>query len=71
LPGIAVVTSAGNEGNTKRHFYGVTKASNETTEFELNVGRNENEFAMEIWQQVPFRLSVEIRTPTGEYIAPI
>jgi subtilisin family serine protease len=71
LPSTAVVGSAGNEGNTKRHFFGTTTASNETTEFELKVGSDDKEFFMEIWQQVPFRLSIDIRSPTGEYIAPI
>jgi subtilisin family serine protease len=69
--GVAVAMSAGNEGNSKRHYLGITLASTEAAEFELNVGANENEFAMEIWQQVPFRLSIEFRSPTGEYVAPI
>lgn len=71
LPSNGVVSSAGNEGNRKRHFQASTKASNETTEFELKVGSQDKEFFMEIWQQVPFRLSIDIRSPTGEYIAPI
>lgn len=71
LPSTGVVISAGNEGNTRRHFLGTTQASNETTEFELMVGSEDKDFFMEIWQQVPHRLSLDIRSPTGEYIAPI
>ncbi|WP_236355041.1 S8 family peptidase [Konateibacter massiliensis] len=71
LPSTAVVASAGNEGNTRRHFNGTTRASGEITEFELNVSSNDKEFFMELWQQIPFRLSIDIRSPTGEYIAPI
>jgi subtilisin family serine protease len=71
LPRIAVVLSAGNEGNTKRHYYGITTAGQRNTEFELRVGKNETSFAMELWQQVPYRVSIDIRSPTGEYIAPI
>lgn len=71
LPSTGVVTSAGNEGNSKRHFFGTTRLANETTEFEVKVGNQDREFFMEIWQQVPYRLSLDIRSPTGEYIAPI
>lgn len=71
LSNTGVVTSAGNEGNSRRHFFGTTTLSNETTEFELKVGSQDKEFFMEIWQQVPYRLSIDIRSPTGEYIAPI
>ncbi len=71
LPSTGAVMSAGNEGNTKRHFFGTTRPANETTEFEVKVGSQDKEFFMEIWQQVPYRLSLDIRSPTGEYIAPI
>lgn len=71
LPAMSVAISAGNEGNTKRHYLGSTKVGQKTTEFELRVGKNENSFAMELWQQVPYRVSIDIRSPTGEYIAPI
>ncbi len=71
LPRTAVAVSAGNEGNTRRHYFGSTKVGQKTTEFELRVGSNENSFAMELWQQVPYRVSIDIRSPTGEYIAPI
>lgn len=71
LPSTGAVISAGNEGNTRRHFFGTTRPANETTEFEVNVGSQDREFLMEIWQQVPYRISLDIRSPTGEYIAPI
>lgn len=71
LPQMAIAISAGNEGNTRRHYLGSTKVGQKTTEFELRVGKGENEFAMELWQQVPYRVSIDIRSPTGEYIAPI
>lgn len=71
LSGFAIATSGGNEGNTRRHYLGSTVVGQKTTEFELKVGNNENEFLMELWQQVPYRVSIDIRSPTGEYIAPI
>lgn len=71
LPGMGVAISAGNEGNSKRHFFGTINSQNITTEFELNVGNEDKDFFIELWQQVPYRLSIDIRSPTGEYIAPI
>ncbi|MFA9378936.1 MAG: S8 family peptidase [Lachnotalea sp.] len=71
LPEIALTTSAGNEGNSRRHYLGNTIIGQKTTEFELKVGKNENSFAMELWQQVPYRVTIDIRSPSGEYIAPI
>lgn len=71
IPNTSVVTAAGNEGNTKRHFYGTTTPGTETTEFEVNVGPQDKDFFIEIWPQVPYRLAIDIRSPTGEYISPI
>lgn len=71
LSNIAIANSAGNEGNTKRHYLGNTQVGQATTSFELKVGKNENSFSMELWQQTPYRLSIDIRSPTGEYIAPV
>ncbi len=71
LTSIAIATSAGNEGNAKRHYLGNTQVGQSTTEFELKIGKNENSFSMELWQQTPYRLSIDINSPTGEYIAPV
>lgn len=65
--GIAIILSAGNEGNTRRHYYGkIDKASGFHT-VELNVGKNTAGFSMELWGQRPSTLSVDITSPSGEY----
>lgn len=71
MPTIAIANSAGNEGNTRRHYFGTTQVGQSTTTFELKVGKNENSFSMELWQQTPYRLSIDILSPTGEHIAPV
>ncbi|RDY31549.1 peptidase S8 [Lachnotalea glycerini] len=71
LSNTSVSISAGNEGNTKRHYFGTTKTTNEVTEFEVNVGKDDKEFFIDLWQEVPYRVTIDIRSPTGEYIAPI
>lgn len=68
---VAIVIAAGNEGNTRRHYLGVIDSLSAINDFELNVGDNEFGFSMELWQSTPHRLSIDIRSPAGEYINPI
>lgn len=67
-PGMAAVIAGGNEGSAKRHYFGSLEAQQEFDEFEINVGSGEYGFTMEIWGYTPSRLSVDVITPTGEYI---
>ena len=69
LPKSCVVTCAGNEGNTRRHFSGAVTKEDPYTEFELNVGPEDKKFFMEIWTQPILRVSLEIISPTGEKIS--
>lgn len=71
IPGKSVVISAGNEGNTRRHYYGVIEPTTYTTHFEVIVAPNEPGFSMEVWKTIPDRLTIDITTPAGEYIQPI
>ncbi len=66
LSQIGIAVSAGNEGNTDRHYFHNSTSSPYTTEFELNVGNNDKLFSMEIWPYAPSRLTIEVITPTGE-----
>lgn len=71
LPGKAIIVSAGNEGNAKRHYMGTIDNRIGYDEFELRVGPDEYGFSMEIWQGIPHRLSVTVTSPSGEFINPI
>ncbi len=71
LPGVGVAVSAGNEGNARRHYKGIIQARQPIVDFNLRVGENENGFSMELWQNVPYRLSINITSPTGENTSPI
>lgn len=62
--GIAVITAAGNEGNTAHHYHG--KVQEMPERIELKVGREEKGFAMELWGQGPYRLQVRLESPTGQ-----
>jgi len=66
--GIAIVIAAGNEGNAGHHFFGIVDRSTGFETVELRVGEGENGFSMEIWGQVPGTYSIDMISPTGEYI---
>ncbi|GLC82681.1 S8 family peptidase [Lacrimispora brassicae] len=65
-PRIGVVVAAGNEGNSRRHYFNSTLSAPYVNDFRLNVGINDRGFSMEIWPYIPSRLSVEIIAPTWE-----
>lgn len=68
MPTIAVCVSAGNEGNTKRHYRGTVSGTKYSQTVEFKIGENDSQFPLEIWQKSPSRLSVELISPTGEHI---
>jgi len=71
IPRICTLVCAGNEGISRRHYMGKLIKGEPTKEFELNVGIADTLFSMEIWQQAPYRIALDITSPTGEYTAPI
>lgn len=66
--GIGVVVAAGNEGNARRHYHGSPDPSKGFDTVELNVGENEPGFSMELWGDSPGVFSIDIQTPSGEYV---
>ncbi len=65
---IAVVIAAGNEGNARRHYFGIVDPANDYDTVELNVGENEGNFSMELWGNSPGIFTIDIKTPSGEFI---
>ena len=68
FPGIVACVAAGNEGDARRHFFSVVDPSVGYSTVELNVGENEDGFTMELWGSAPNSYSIDIMSPTGEYI---
>ena len=66
--GVAVVIAAGNEGNRGHHYYGLVDKVSGYDTVELKVGPNETGFSMELWGDAPSTFSIDILSPTGEYI---
>lgn len=69
FPGVSISVSAGNEGNSRRHFYSALEPSLGSVTVELVVGENESGFSMELWGDPPMIYAMDITSPAGEYIA--
>ncbi len=66
--GFGVVVAAGNEGNSRRHYYGKINPATGYDVVELSVGANEIGFSMELWGDSPGVFSIDIQTPSGEFV---
>jgi subtilisin family serine protease len=67
-PGIAVVVAAGNEGNGRRHYFGRVDRVTGYDAVELMVGENEGGFILELWGDSPSIYSIDITSPSGEFV---
>lgn len=70
-PGVVVVISGGNQGASRRHYFGEITSGQNFNEFELKVGANEEGFSLEIWQSSPHLLTIEATSPSGDTIESI
>lgn len=69
--GRAFVIAGGNEGNTGKHYYGVINRDTGYNEVELLVGAEEKGFSMELWGYAPNTYSIDILSPSGQYVPQI
>lgn len=65
---IGIVTSLGNEGDLGRHFFGKIMRGAKSIPVELNVDKNDSNFSMVMWGEFPGLFSIDITSPSGEYI---
>lgn len=68
IPGVATVITIGNEGNSRRHFLGTINAESGFETIELNIAPNESGLSLEIWGTSPNFFTIDITSPSGEYI---
>ena len=68
--GVCITVAGGNEGGTRRHYYNeiISAIDNKTVEFVVGEVENKNGFSMELWGAAPGSYSIDIITPSGEYI---
>lgn len=68
IRGVAVTISAGNEGNARRHFHSLVDPLLGYADVELNIGEEEAGFTMELWGDIPSIYSINILSPSGEFV---
>lgn len=68
IPGIACIIAVGNEGIARRHYFGLPTVESRTDTVELNVGENALSFTMQLWGMRPNIYSVDITSPSGEFV---
>lgn len=68
ISGVVSCIAAGNEGNAKRHYFGIPDESTGYDRVELNVGENASDFSMYLWGTRPSNFSVDITSPSGEFV---
>lgn len=66
--GITIVVAAGNEGNSGHHYYGEIDRAVGFDTVEVRVAEKVQGFTLEIWGVSPNTYSIDILSPTGEYI---
>nr|WP_314459461.1 S8 family peptidase [uncultured Clostridium sp.] len=66
LPGYGIAVSAGNQGNSRRHYFNSTGQEPFFNNFELRIGEKDKMFSMEIWPTALGRLSIDISTTNRE-----
>jgi subtilisin family serine protease len=64
----AMIMAVGNEGNARRHYSGTISDVTTYDTVELNVGPEDKGFSMELWGNAPNLYSIDIASPSGEYI---
>lgn len=64
--GICISIAGGNEGNTGHHYMGTITEGQDLVE--LQVGPDVRGFSMEFWGITPGNFSIDITSPSGEYI---
>ncbi len=69
LRGVCVCAAAGNESQAKHHFQSVLQTKGEEQNVDIMVGENAGGFSVSIRNTEADRISVSVRSPTGELVA--
>jgi subtilisin family serine protease len=71
LKGLCVCVAAGNESQARHHFQGLLKMKYEEQNIDVRVGENAGSFLIAIRNSAADRISVSVRSPTGELVGRI
>jgi subtilisin family serine protease len=65
VPGVAVVSSGGNEGARNHHYQKINLPAKETDTVEVRIAEGETGATIELWTKAPQLFTVELRSPLG------
>ncbi|MDD4124510.1 MAG: S8 family peptidase [Eubacteriales bacterium] len=68
LTGVCLCIAAGNESQARHHTDGVIAAAGETFNIDIKAGENAGDIFLSVWTGVSDRVSVSVRSPTGELV---
>ena len=68
LRGVCVCTAAGNESQARHHTQGVIAAKGGTQNIDLKIGDNAGDVILGIWNTTSDKISLSVRSPTGEMV---
>ena len=67
IPGVAVVSAVGNEGNRQHHIEGSIEKEGAYEEREFRVAEGEEGVYMELWGRIPSLFSIGLISPLGSF----
>lgn len=68
LPGFCICTSIGNESTARHHFSGKFSRDNAPENIDIRVGENAGDIFIVITNRISDKISVSVRSPTGELV---
>ena len=71
LRGVCVTIAAGNENQAGHHMENTLKTTGEEQNIDIRAGENAGNIYISIWSSVSDRISLSVRSPTGELIGPL
>ena len=66
--GVCLCAAAGNEAEARHHTGGVLQPGEKPGQVDLKVGENAGDVYLAVWNTVADRLSVSVRSPSGELV---
>lgn len=71
LRGVCICTAAGNESQARHHTQGVIAEKGATQNIDLKVGEDAGNVILGIWNTISDKISLSVRSPTGELVGRI
>jgi hypothetical protein len=69
LVGVCLCIAAGNESQARHHTQGKISAKGEMQNIDISVANEQSTIYVSIWNSISDKLSVSVRSPTGELVA--